>query len=182
MLTYPHEKLALVVDGPNMWACARGLNFDIDYKALRELFIRKGPLIRAFYFTGMDDRDEFNPIKPLADWLDYNGWRVVSKPLKEFTDHDGRKRFKGNMDMEIAVAMLDLADTVDHFVLFSGDGDFATLVDALQRRGRRVSVVSSIKTRPPVCADELRRQADCFVEMDEIKAAFTRAGKEAVSA
>src|SRR4029077_5304853 len=94
MLFYPSEKLALFIDGANLYGAAKGLQFDIDYKRLLELFARKGNLVRAFYYTAVAEDQEFSPLRPLVDWLDYNGFAVVTKPLKEFTDAQGRRRVK----------------------------------------------------------------------------------------
>ncbi len=176
MLFYPTERIALFIDGANLYGAAKGLQFDIDYKRLLELFARKGVLVRAFYYTALAEDQEFSPLRPLVDWLDYNGFAVVTKPLKEFTDAQGRRRVKGNMDIELAIDVMEMAGCVDHVVIFSGDGDFARLVDAVQRQGKRVSVVSTIRTSPPMAADELRRQADNFIELDEIKTLIARDG------
>jgi len=167
-LFHPHERIALFIDGPNLYSAARGLGFDIDYRKLRELFGREGRLVRAFYYTALIEEQEYSPIRPLVDWLDYNGYTMVTKPIKEFTDGTGRRRMKGNMDIELAIDMLEMAPNIDHAFLFSGDGDFRRLVEAVQRKGRRVSVVSTIRSSPPVLADELRRQADVFVELAEL--------------
>jgi uncharacterized LabA/DUF88 family protein len=176
MLFYPTEKLALFIDGANLYGAAKGLQFDIDYKRLLELFARKGTLVRAFYYTAVAEDQEFSPLRPLVDWLDYNGFSVVTKPLKEFTDTQGKRRVKGNMDIELAIDVMEMLAFVDHVVIFSGDGDFRRLVEAVQRRGRRVSVVSTIRTSPPMVADELRRQADNFIELDELKSQIAREG------
>src|ERR1051326_9387416 len=176
MLFYPQERIALFVDGANLYGAAKGLQFDIDYKRLLELFARKGILVRAFYYTAVAEDQEFSPLRPLIDWLDYNGFSVVTKPLKEFTDAQGRRRVKGNMDVELAIDVMDMAACVDHVVIFSGDGDFRRLVEAVQRKGRRVSVVSTIRTQPPMVADELRRQADNFIELEELKPMIMREG------
>src|SRR5215469_12121907 len=176
MLFYPSEKLALFIDGANLYGAAKGLQFDIDYKRLLELFARKGTLVRAFYYTAVAEDQEFSPLRPLVDWLDYNGFSVVTKPLKEFTDTQGRRRVKGNMDVELAIDVMEMSQCVDHVVIFSGDGDFRRLVEAVQRRGKRVSVVSTIRTSPPMVADELRRQADNFIELDELKPQIAREG------
>ena len=135
---------------------------------------RKRHVIRAYYYSAVLETEEYSPLKPLTDWLAYNGYTLVTKPAKEFTDSTGRRRVKGNMDIELAIDMLELADKIDHAVLFSGDSDFRRLVEAVQRRGVRVSVVSSIRTTPPMVADELRRQADQFLELAEIAPEFTR--------
>ena len=179
MLFYPSEKLALFIDGANLYGAAKGLQFDIDYKRLLELFARKGTLVRAFYYTAVADDQEFSPLRPLVDWLDYNGFSVVTKPLKEFTDAAGRRRVKGNMDIELAIDALEIAPSVDHVVIFSGDGDFRRLVEAIQRKGKRVSVVSTVRTSPPMAADELRRQADNFIELDELRPRIARDGAKA---
>jgi uncharacterized LabA/DUF88 family protein len=166
---YRDERLALFIDGSNLYAAAKALGFDIDYKLLRAEFVRRGKLVRAFYYTALLEDQEYSPIRPLVDWLDYNGFTMVTKPAKEFTDSTGRRKVKGNMDIELAVDAMEMADRLDHMVLFSGDGDFRPLVAGIQRRGVRVSVVSTIRTHPPMIADELRRQADNFIELEELK-------------
>ena len=148
-----------------MYATAKALGFDIDYKRLLKEFQGQGQLVRAFYYTALIEDQEYSSIRPLIDWLDYNGYRVVTKPTKEFVDSLGRRKVKGNMDIELAIDALELAPYIDHMVLFSGDGDFRSLVEAMQRRGVRVSVVSTITSQPPMVADELRRQADEFIDI-----------------
>lgn len=159
------ERLAVFIDGANLYATTRTLGFDIDYKRLLKEFQSRGYLLRAFYYTAMVEDQEYSSIRPLIDWLDYNGYRVVTKPTKEFVDSTGRRKVKGNMDIELAVDALELSAHVDHIMLFSGDGDFRSLVEALQRRGVRVTVVSTISSQPPMIADELRRQADEFIDI-----------------
>jgi uncharacterized LabA/DUF88 family protein len=174
MTFYPNERIALFIDGANFYAAARTLGFDVDYRKLLEEFKKRGRLIRASYYTAILEDVEYSPVRPLADWLDYNGFNVITKPAKEYTDSMGRRRVKGDMDIEIAVDMMELAGHVDHVVLFSGDGDFRHLVEAVQRRGPRVSVVSSIKTQPPMIADELRRQADTFIDLSDLASLIGR--------
>ena len=171
---YPAERIGLFIDGSNLYAAARALGFDIDYKRLLELFASKGRLIRAFYYTALMEDQEYSPIRPLVDWLDYNGYTMVTKPTKEFTDAMGRRKIKGNMDIELAIDVMEMAQYLDHVVLFSGDGDFRRLVEAVQRKGVRVSVVSTIRSQPPMVADELRRQADNFVELLELEPLIAR--------
>lgn len=171
------ERLALFIDGPNLYSAARTLGFDIDYKNLLELFRSKGRLVRAFYYTALAEDQEYSPIRPLVDWLDYNGYTMVTKPMKEHVDSMGRRRAKGNMDIELAVDMLEMAQHIDHAVLLSGDGDFRRLVEAVQRRGVRVTVVSTFRSSPPIIADELRRQADTFVELQDIAHEIQREGR-----
>ncbi len=165
---HPQERIALFIDGSNLYAAAKGLDFDIDYKRLLEFFSSQGHLVRAYYFTALLEDQEYSPIRPLVDWLDYNGYTMVTKPAKEFTDSAGRKKIKGNMDIELAVDMIEMADSIDHAVIFSGDGDFRRLIEAVQRKGLRVSVVSTMRSKPPMIADELRRQADFFIELVDI--------------
>jgi uncharacterized LabA/DUF88 family protein len=176
MLFYPQEKLALFIDGANLYSAARALNFDIDYKKLLTEFSKKGILVRAYYYTALLEDREFSPLRPLVDWLDYNGYSLVTKSVREFTDAAGRRKIKGNMDIEISVDMMEMADHVDHFVLFSGDGDFRRLVEAVQRRGRRVSVVSTLRTQPAMVSDDLRRQADHFVDLVDLQPLIAREG------
>lgn len=166
---YRDERLALFIDGANLYAAARALGFDIDYKLLQTEFMRRGKLLRALYYTALLETEEYSPVRPLVDWLDYNGYTLVTKPAKEFTDQNGRRKIKGNMDIELAVDTMELAPHVDHIVIFSGDGDFRPLVEALQRQGVRISICSTIRTNPPMIADELRRQADNFIELDELR-------------
>lgn len=174
MKFYPNEKIALFIDGSNLYAAAKGLGFDIDYKNLLQLFSDSGNLIRAFYYTALLEDQDYSPIRPLVDWLDYNGYTMITKPAKEFTDSTGRRKIKGNMDIELAVDMLEMAERLDHIVLFSGDGDFRRLVEAVQRKGARVTVVSTFRSSPPMVADELRRQADQFVELQDIAPKIAR--------
>jgi uncharacterized LabA/DUF88 family protein len=171
---YRDERLALFIDGANLYAATKALGFDIDYKLLRNEFMRRGKMVRAFYYTAIIENEEYSPLRPLVDWLDYNGFTLVTKPAKEFTDSTGRRKIKGNMDIELAVDAMEMADHVEHIVLFSGDGDFRPLVEALQKRGVRVTVVSTIRSSPPMIADSLRRQADNFIELEELKDAIGR--------
>ena len=170
-------RIALFIDGANLYASAKALGFDIDYKRLLREFQGKGHLIRAFYYTAMVEDQEYSSIRPLIDWLDYNGFAVVTKPAKEFVDSTGRRKVKGNMDIELAVDAMEMAEHLDHLVLFSGDGDFRSLVEAVQRRGVRVSVVSTVTTQPPMVADELRRQADEFIDLAHLIAKIGRDGE-----
>jgi len=170
------ERIGLFIDGSNLYAAARGLNFDIDYKKLLKVFSGQGKLVRAFYYTALIEDQEYSPIRPLVDWLDYNGYTMVTKPAKEFTDSAGRRKIKGNMDIELAVDVMEMSEHLDHAVIFSGDGDFRRLVEAVQRKGVRVSVVSTVKSQPPMIADELRRQADYFIEMSDLRGEIARAG------
>ncbi len=170
----PREKIALFIDGANLYAASKSLGFDIDYRKLLKAFQKRGYLLRAYYYTALIEDQEYSSIRPLIDWLDYNGYKVITKPAKEFTDSLGRRKIKGNMDIELAIDAMEQSGTVDHLVIFSGDGDFTTLVEALQRKGRKVSVVSTMATQPPMIADDLRRQADHFIDLVTLKAEVGR--------
>lgn len=171
---YPHERIALFIDGANLYATSKSLGFDIDYKRLLAYFRQRAHLVRALYYTALAEDQEYSSIRPLIDWLDYNGYTMVTKPTKEFTDSTGRRKVKGNMDIELAVDAMRLANTLDHIVLFSGDGDFRGLVAALQQNGKRVSVLSTLQTQPPMVADELRRQADQFIDLADLESVIGR--------
>lgn len=175
MTPCPTERTALFIDGANLYSAARSLNADLDFSKLLEMYRGQGVLVRAHYYTAVIEGEEFSPIRPLVDWLGYNGFSVVTKPVKRFTDAQGHSRTKGNMDIEIAVDMLELAPHVQHMVLFSGDGDFRRAVQAVQAKGVRVTVVSTVKSQPPMIADELRRQADAFVELNDLLPEIGRA-------
>ena len=168
------NKIALFIDGANLFATVKTLGFEIDYKRLLKEFQSRGTLVRAFYYTAVIEDQEFVAIRPLIDWLDYNGYTVVTKAAKEFIDAGGRRKVKGNMDIELAVDAMEMSEHVDEMVLFSGDGDFRSLVEAVQRRGVRVTVVSTIYTHPVMIADELRRQTDVFLDLRELQPRIAR--------
>jgi uncharacterized LabA/DUF88 family protein len=170
----PDERTCLFIDGANLYAASRSLGFDVDYRNLLRFFRGKSRLVRAYYYAALLESEEYSPLRPLTDWLAYNGYTLVTKAAREFTDAQGRRRVRGNMEIEIAVDMIEMASRLDHLILFSGDADFRRVVEAVQRQGVRVSVVSSVRSSPPMIGDELRRQADQFVELAEIAGEFTR--------
>lgn len=179
-IIHPTERTMLFIDGANLYSAAKGVGFDIDYRKLLEVFRSHGRLIRASYYTALLEEQDFSPIRPLVDWLDYNGYNLVTKPAHEYTDQNGRRRIKGDMDVEIAVEMLEAASFCDHMFLFSGDGDFVALVAALQRKGVRVSVISTLRSQPPMVADDLRRQADNFIDLIDLGALIGRPPRERI--
>jgi uncharacterized LabA/DUF88 family protein len=174
MAFYATDRIALFIDGANLYSAAKGLNIDLDFKKLLEEFQKRGVLIRAYYYTAIVEDQDYSPIRPLVDWLDYNGFTVVTKAAKEYVDASGRKRHRGDMDVDLAVDMMELVEHLDHVVLFSGDGDFRRLVEAVQRRGVRVTVVCTVKSQPPMASDELRRQADSFVDLADLASIVAR--------
>ncbi len=175
MQLYKNERTMLFLDGSNLYATAKALGFDIDYKRLLNYFKSRTRVIRAIYYTALMDDAEYSPLRPLIDWLDYNGYMMVTKPAKEFTDSMGRRKVKGNMDIELAVDMMRLAPRLDHIILFSGDGDFRSVTQAVQDMGCRVTVISTLAVRPPMIADDLRRQADEFVDLVDLEKELGRA-------
>lgn len=163
---YAEEKVALFIDGSNLYAAAKALDFDIDYKKLLAWVSDQARLVRAFYYTVIAEDQDYSPLRPLVDWLDYNGYTMVTKPSREYVDSQGRRKIKGNIDIEVAIDMMEMAEKVDHIVLFSGDSEYRRLIEAVQRKGVRVTVAGTIKSSPPMMSDELRRQADHFLELD----------------
>ena len=174
MSFYPSDRIALFIDGANLYSAAKALNFDIDYRKLLDEFKKRGVLVRAYYYTALVEGDDYSPVRPLVDWLDYNGFTLITKTAREFTDAQGRKRWRGDMDIEIACDMMEMAEHCDHLVLFSGDGDFRRLLESVQRKGARVTVVSTVKTQPPMTSDDLRRQADTFVDLADLQTVVGR--------
>ena len=175
------NKTAIFIDGSNLHATTKALGFELDYKRMLSYFQGRCHLMRAFYYTAVVEDTEFSSIRPLVDWLDYNGFCVVTKPTKQFTDATGRIKIKGNMDMELAIDALELAPYIDTMILFSGDGDFASLVKAIQRKGVRVEVISTRETKPPMIADELRRQADEFIDLFTLRSHFARSERPVIT-
>ena len=172
------EKTALFIDGANLYKAARALGFDMDYKSLLAKSRAASKLLRAYYFTAIqEDRDQdYSPLRPLVDWLDYNGYTMVTKIAREFTDAMGKKRFKGSTDIELVVELLNLAPKLDHIVLFTGNGDFKRAIEAAQAMGVRITIVSTIKSQPPMASDELRRQADRFIDLADLEKEIGRTG------
>jgi uncharacterized LabA/DUF88 family protein len=167
-------KIALFIDGAKLHSAVRALGFEIDFKKLLEMFESRGSLLRAFYYTTIMEDLEYCSVRPLIDWLDYNGYTVVTKVAKEFTDETGRRRTKGNIDIELAVGALEIAEHVDEIVFFSGEGNLRSLLTALQRRGIKITIVSTLAGAPPMVADELRRQADEFIDLRALEPKLSR--------
>ncbi len=165
---YTQERVALFFDGANFYSSAKFLGLDIDYRRLLDYFGNQCRLIRAFYYTALYEDQEYSPLRPLVDWLNYNGFTTVTKPVKEYVDPTGRRRLKGNMDIELAIDVMEMTGHLDHIILFTGDGDFRRLVEAVQRRGLRVTVVSTTHTQPSMVSDDLRRQADHFIDLHDL--------------
>lgn len=170
-----NEKTVVFIDGANLYATARGLDFDIDYKKLLAMFRNRSDLIRAYYYTVLIEDQEYSPLRPLVDWLDYNGFTVTTKPAKDYTDSSGNRRIRNSINIDLAVDMLEIAERVDHIVLFSGDGGYRRLIEAVQRQGTRVTVISTVANNAAIIADELRRQADSFIDLSTLRDDIARA-------
>lgn len=173
-MLFQSEKTAVFIDGSSLYYSARALGFDVDYRNLLNFFQKQCALLRAYYYAALPETEDYSPLKPLTDWLAYNGYALVTKSAREFTDYSGRRRIKGNMDVELSVDLLEQADRIDHAVIFSGDSDLRRAVEAAQRRGVRVTAVSSLRGSAPLIGDDLRRQVDCFIELGDIARHFTR--------
>ncbi len=178
MVLESEERIALFIDGANLFLTSRALGIHIDFNSLLEIFAARGRLVRAYYYTALAENQEYSSIRRFVDWLAYNGYAVVTKPQKGFIDAAGNRGIKGSMEIEIAVDALEMAGRIDHAVLFSGDGSFRRLVEAVQRSGVRVSVVSTLRSSPPMVADELRRQADAFIDLHDLAPRIARASRQ----
>jgi uncharacterized LabA/DUF88 family protein len=173
----PALRTAIFIDGPDLYAASRKLGFDIDFRRLLCLFRDNCRLVRAHYYAAVAQNAEFQAIRPLLDWLDYNGFTIVTKGIREFSDDANVRKSKCNFRVSLAVDAMRLAPHLDHVVLFSGDGEFQYLVTALKDMGKRVSVVSTLQTEPPMVGDELRRRADAFVDLAELRESIGRSLK-----
>ena len=177
---YKSERLALFIDGANLHASAKSLGFEIDYKVLRTEFMRRGKLLRVCYYAVVPEDDEFSTTRPLIDWLEYNGFTVVTKPAKVFTNDAGDRKIVGNTEIELAVDAIELSRHVDHIVMFSGNGNLCALVENLQRHNVRVSVVSTIRSQPAMISNDLRRQADNFIDLDDLRDVIGRPSRSSM--
>lgn len=170
-LNRPHEVTALLIDGANAYETQRVLGYQIDWQKTIKFFKPQ----QALYFTALPEKDINKPnnLFKMIDHISYNGYVLVTKPVKYF-DNNGVTTPKGNMDVEMAVHTLKAARWANHIVLFTGDGDFRMAVEDVQSQGVKVTVVSSCITRPSMVADELRRQANEFIDLldPEYKAKF----------
>lgn len=173
------ERTALFVDGHHLYVASRALGFEVDYRGLLETFRASTNLIRAHYYATVTDTEDYTPLRPLTDWLSYNGWSVYSRPAKEFTDTTGRRRLRSTIMVRMCCDLLESANWpggLQQAVVMAGDGELRDPIEILQRRGCRVTVISVIRGASSLIADELRRQADEFIDLDAIAKGFTRSG------
>lgn len=180
MLLYPDERTVILIDGPNNHGAMKGLAWELDFARLKKYFAERCKLLRCSYYTAIAE-ERYDTLHTMLDYLEYNGYSVMTKPLKTVNAHDEATRFnKGNMDVDITVHALKIAPHVDHIILFTGDGDFVPLCEELQAIGKRVSICSTMKTK--VLADDLRRVCDNFIELDDLKASVARDPNDRVRA
>lgn len=166
------NKTAVLIDGANLFATAKNLGFDIDFKLLKSKLEEKYNVHRIYYYTALVEQDgEKILLKPLVDWLTYNGFMLITKSARVMINREGVKKIKGNMDVEIAVDAMNIANLpgMTDIVFFTGDGDFRYLVEDIQRKGVKVTIFSSIITNTAMIADNLRKQCDEFIELDSWK-------------
>lgn len=173
---YKDERTALFIDGTSLYKSARNLGFDIDYRNLLATTRNASRLLRASYYTTIqEDRDQdYSPLRPLVDWLEYNGYTMTTKVMRDTPEQNGRKRFRVNTDVELAVDMVLLSSRLDHIVLFSGNGDFRRAIEAVQEKGVRVTAVSTVRSSTPMASDDLRRQADVFIDLADLEGVIGR--------
>lgn len=168
------EKMALFIDGQSLHYTAKALGFDIDFKRLLEDFGWRGFLLRAYYYAQVREDPDANVLRPLLDWLAYNGFVVRQTISKDAHDTADRRKFKRNIGVNLAVDALELAPSIERMFLFAGDSDLATIVRAVQRRGVHVTVVSTMAAKPQVISEELRRSANSFLDLGALRAAISR--------
>ena len=162
------QRIAILIDGSNAHASANALNFQIDYVKFLALFKKKYQVNRALYFTALPPKEVDSPLRKMVTFLDFNGYNSIIKETKLHTDNDGMVKRKGNMDCELAIYATKYAEVVERIVLFSGDGDFRIVVERVQELGCQVTVLSTLKGN--MVSDLLRRQADEFLELDDMRA------------
>ena len=177
MATQP--RAVALIDGANLYSTGKALELEIDFKRLLKLLKSNRYLLRAYYVTAIREDGEYTSIRPLLDWLDYNGYDLVTKSAREFRQSDGSTKVKASMGIEIAVLAAQIAPSVDEVYLFTGDGDFVPLVEYLKELGKRVIVVSTIETQPMMAADELRRVADEFWDLDSMRESIVKESRKA---
>jgi uncharacterized LabA/DUF88 family protein len=169
MFIHPTERVGLFIDGAHVYSECRALGFDIDFKSLLDLFREKGRLVRAVYYMAVHEGEgDRCPFQPLLDWLAYNGYSTVIRRHRGL-GHSGRDEADNGLDVELAVNVMQFSGALDHIVLAAGNGAFRSLVAALQDCGKRVSVLSTLAIKPVIIDDDLRRQADHFIDLADLE-------------
>lgn len=155
----------MLIDGPSIYQICRSLDVEIDYQALRSIFADAGYLVQARYYTTILNDQLYSPLRPLIDWLSYNGFIVVTRTMKAGQDSEQCRRLDHGIVVALAVDAIEISSRLDHVILFTGNGDFLRLVQLLQRRTVRTTVVGTVNGPSSMSSDELRRQADTFVDL-----------------
>lgn len=164
-------RVAIFVDGSNLFYAALQLNIEIDYTKLLARLTGGSRLLRSFFYTGVDRTNEKQ--QGFLLWMRRNGYRVIAKDLVQLPD--GSK--KANLDVEIAVDMMALVGSYDTAVLVSGDGDLAYAVDAVSYRGVRVEVVSLRS----MTSDSLINVSDRYIDLENVKEEIQKTPRNSVN-
>ena len=164
-------RVAIFVDGSNLFYAALQLNIEIDYTKLLARLTGGSRLLRSFFYTGVDRNNEKQ--QGFLLWMRRNGYRVIAKDLVQLPD--GSK--KANLDVEIAVDMMALVGSYDTAVLVSGDGDLAYAVDAVSYRGVRVEVVSLRS----MTSDSLINVSDRYIDLENVKEEIQKTPRSSLS-
>jgi uncharacterized LabA/DUF88 family protein len=164
-------RVAIFVDGSNLFYAALQLNIEIDYTKLLARLTGGSRLLRSFFYTGVDRNNEKQ--QGFLLWMRRNGYRVIAKDLVQLPD--GSK--KANLDVEIAVDMMALVGSYDTAVLVSGDGDLAYAVDAVSYRGVRVEVVSLRS----MTSDSLINVSDRYIDLENVKEEIQKTPRSSMS-
>ncbi len=165
------ERIALFIDGANVYAAAKRLGWNFDHRKILEHFATQGRLYNAFYYTAVpypiDDKQ-----KRFTDALTYMGYTVRTRPLREATDESGQTYRRANLDIELVTDLLTTEGQYDVAVLLTGDGDFERPVEVLRARGKRVVVTSILE----MTSYELRNAADTYVDLGSLRDQVERPG------
>lgn len=169
-------KVVALIDGLSLHRSARSLGFVCDFKKLKEwlgkVCVPGANLVRVHYYTPLEDSDQHSDLRPLVDWLDYNGFSVFEKYFVR--RENGTIPFVSILPELYTDALMYTHTSISHFVLFVGDSDYAPLINALKSRGASVIVVSSLKDSNAPVADVLRRSSDSFVDLLDIANLISR--------
>lgn len=164
-MIFETERAAVFIDGYGTHYTCKSLGIEIDYRKLSELIRRQTTVIRNYYFTPLVEGQDFIAVKPLLDFLQYNGWTTVTRPYKEHYV---------STNTALAVTAMEIAPAIEQAIIFSGNGDFTPLIEALKRRGIHTTVASTVRSEQSYCSDDLRRAADAFIDLDDIRSAISR--------
>ena len=175
LLFYPNERTSIFIDGRSLFHTARKLDFEVDLSKFSQYFASKFQLVRCSYYTPVSE--ERTPLHNILDWLSYNGFTVSTRV---FSPDNHPPSISSLMSVDIIEQTLgngyagDEPYALQHVVIVSGDGDYCPVVKFLKSRSIRVSVMSSLETEPLSISEELRRLADNFIELDDLRSELER--------